>query len=526
MAMTFLNLNRRESGRLEDRAGMVLMDLSEARAAEASRRAEKEKLEKLASESIGPNLFSLTSSNDPQDWSYRRITSPNTLRDLNPFMQQRMQQVAFYLRATDCWAKRIVEIISDYVVGDGLQVNCESEKVQEVVDRFWNDPINRMDTTLRAWCDEKTTFGELCVPVVVNSQNGFVRIGYIDPMQIDYIRYGQISNGAGQQQEISIPFEIHLKERFNEAAIRTMKLVRPDEDPNSDTYGRLDGECFYWAINKAKAASRGISELFSLSDWIDLFNQMGFDFGDRVRFLNQFVWDYTLKGADQKTVEKFKQDLSKTPPRQGGYQVHNEQTEIKAVTPQLQGGEMHNSMRAIKLYLLGGAGLPPTFFGDGLEANRATAGEMSGPTGKKLAARQNDLIQDVSDLVEFVIDQAVAHGVLSESEDTDFTVEAPELMVKDLTQAATTLQGVSGTLAISEDRGWITTETAARGIHLMLSQIGLDIDSQQEFKAAQEEKQKRQVDDINALAPQAALAAALAKVPSGIDPNAAKGAVN
>jgi hypothetical protein len=464
---------------------------------------------KTAKEAIGPNLFALTASNDPNDWTYRRITSPNTLRDLNPFMQQRMQQVAFYLKATNPLAKRVVEIISDYVVGDGLQVSCSSDAVQEVVDKFWNDPINRMDKTIRDWCDEKTTFGELCVPVMVNRVDGFVRFGYIDPLHIDYIRYGAIQNGEGQQQEISIPYEVHLKERYNEALITVLQLIRPDEDPQSETYGRMSGDCFYWAINKAKAASRGLSELFSLSDWLDLLDQVGFDFGDRVRFLNQFIWDFTLKGADEKTVKKFTQDISKNPPRQGGYQVHNEQAEIKALTPSFAGSDMNEVLRALRLHMLGGAGLPPTFFGDGLEANRATADEMTGPVGKKLAGRQNDLIRDVSDMVTFVIDQAIAHGVISEREDTSFKIEAPELMLKDLQKAADTLNGLTQSLSAGVEQGWVRNETAARGFHLALSQIGLDIDSAEEYKQAQQEKDAKDIKLQNAMNPQKNLKDAL-----------------
>jgi hypothetical protein len=68
-------------------------------------------------------------------------------------------------------------------------------------------------------------------------------------------------------------------------------------------------------VNKSKSQSRGISDLFCLADWIDVFDQMIFDIADRVRFLNQYIWDFTLKGADQKTVDKFRKDVTKDPPR-------------------------------------------------------------------------------------------------------------------------------------------------------------------------------------------------------------------
>jgi len=82
-----------------------------------------------------------------------------------------------------------------------------------------------------------------------------------------------------------------------------------------------------------------------LADWIDVFDQMVFDYADRLRFLNAFVWDYTIKGADPKMVEAFKAELLKSPPRQGGVQVHNDQITIAAATPDLKGADMSEAAR-------------------------------------------------------------------------------------------------------------------------------------------------------------------------------------
>ena len=61
----------------------------------------------LAAEALQPQLFSLTSG-DGEDPGFRRITSLPTLRDLNPMMHDRMQQVCYYLRVTTPFGKRIV----------------------------------------------------------------------------------------------------------------------------------------------------------------------------------------------------------------------------------------------------------------------------------------------------------------------------------------------------------------------------------------------------------------------------------
>jgi hypothetical protein len=461
-----------------------------------------------AQESIAPSLFAMMGG-DGEDPTFRRLTSPHTIRDLNPVMQTRMQEIAFFLRATTPFGKRIVEVISDYVVGEGFTPAAKDERVQEVIDRFWEDEINNVARNMRDWCDELTTFGELALPVTVNPVDGFVRIGYADPQLLYSVEYGTMSAGNNVPQLTSFPVAVHLRQALYSTGDLRLALIRTDEDPQSETFGQLNGQCFYWAINKAKGASRGLSELFALADWIDVFDQMMFDFADKVRFLNAFVWDYTVKGADDKAVDAWQKKITRQPPRQGGVQVHNEQVEIKAQTPTLQGADMSQAIRAVKLYGLGGVGLPAWFFADPVDANRSTADEMTGPTGKKLTERQNQLKGVVLQVLAFVVQQAIYHGVLPEDVDPTVTLQVPDLMIKDLQKAATTLGSVVNALSIMEQNGWVTSETAARGSHVVLTQIGVEVDSKDEFAKAQKEKQARQ-DSQNALMPeQSNLASAL-----------------
>jgi hypothetical protein len=447
-------------------------------------------------EAIAPAMFGLVG--DTEDPTYRRLTSPNTIRDLNPMMHMRTQEIAFYLKSTTPFGKRIVEVISDYVVGEGFTPAAKDANVQAVLDAFWKDEVNNLDRAIRDWCDELTTFGELCITAIVNDVDGSVRLGYIDPQRIEAVEYGTLTSAAenGAQEDTAFPVAVRLRRRMDEAEARRLRIIRIDDDINSPTFGQLTGDCFYLAINKAKGASRGLSELFALADWIDVFDQVIFDFADKVRFLNAFVWDYTVKGADEPQVEKFKKKLTQNPPRQGGVQVHNENVEIKPQTPALNGADMAETIRAIKLYGLGGIGLPAWFFADPIDANKSTADEMTGPTGKKLTERQNQLRSAVERIMAFVIQQAIYHGVLPAGVNITTTLQVPDLMIKDLQKAAMTLGAVVNALSIMVENGWIMDETAARGSHVVLSQIGIEVDSKTEFKQAQLEKKQRA--DMNA----------------------------
>jgi hypothetical protein len=512
--------NTGESRSVQERAGMTLLNLSEARAAiderlkrEAKARAKKEAQNAtVVAEAVAPQLFTLTTG-DAEDPAFRRITSPATLRDLNPLMHDRMTQVCYFLRVTTPFGKRIVEIITSYVVGKGVRFTAKEPAVQEVLKNFWDDPVNKMDATTREWCDELTTFGELCIPLAVNEVAGTVRLGYVDPMNIDTIQFSEMKSKGGMIG-ITLPYAVHLRKEVGEAVAPPVPLVRTIDDPADPRYGQMDGECFYFAINKAKSASRGFSELFSLADWIDVFDQMIFDFADKARFLNSYVWHYTLEGGDDKKVAELKDKLTKNPPRQGGVQVTNEKVKIEAQTPQFHGADMAEGARMVKLYGLGGAGLPAWFFADPVDANRSTAQEMQGPTGKKIEDRQNHLGECLQQVLNFVLDKAITAGVLPESIDRTFQLEFPELAVRDLVNGATTLQSVSTSLVTGVQEGWIRNETAARAFHTVLSEIGVDIDdSKAEYELAQEEVNDRAAQQQNSIVPQSQLATALNQIP-------------
>jgi hypothetical protein len=487
---------------------LTLLKLSDA-ARIANLEEKKATQEQSAREAIGPQLFSSLVAGDSEDARFRRITSPATIRDLNPTMHERMQQVCFFLFMTTPFGKRIVRVMVDYVVGEGFKVRAEDPALQEVTDAFWNAPKNNLEENLDTYMAELLVFGELCLPVAVNPVDGFVTLGYVDPQTIESVQFSLIDTGNGQ--EISVASAVKLRARIGETDGRTLQIIRRDDDPHSPTFGKLTGDCFYFAINKVKAASRGISELFSLADWIDVFDNMVFDFADRVRLLNSFVWHYVLKGADQPTVEKMRDRVTKSPPRQGGVEVTNDQVTIEARTPDLKGADMSEAARVVKLYGMGGAGLPAWFFADPVDANRATAEEMAGPTGKMLTSRQNVAKRMVTVIVNFVIEQAVEHGVLSQDADLTYKLQVPDLSVKDLGAAATALQALTASVAIAEDRGWIQGLTASRAVQTLLTQIGVETDAD-EFDEAQQEKTNRDAKQQNNLDPQANLADALKKV--------------
>jgi len=468
---------------------------------EAAKRGE---ISARAQASLGPQLFNLGAPSD--ELGFRRIGGPNTMRELNPAMQRRMQDVCYYLAVATPFGEGMVRVMTDYIVGEGFQLVAEEPQVQAVLDRFAKDPVNNLKANLKKWVREQLIFGELTLPLVENPVDGFVRVGYIDPSLVEAVEFGTLIT-PDRVKPVSLPVAVKLCDAPGDqgARLRIAQSERVMAEPRRPA----DGVCFYFPINEAKSGTRGISELFALADWVDVLDQMVFDFADKVRFLNAFIWHYTATGADATRVKEIEKEIRKRGIRQGGFWVTNEQVKIEAQTPQFHGAEMHEAARMVKTYGTGSKSLPPWMFGDPVDANRASSEVMEGPAGKMLTNKQDGVKTMVLAVGDYVLDRAQAHRQLPQGINRSFKVQAPDISVKDMQKIAGTLQQGANALALMEDRGWVRGETAARGSHLLLTQIGLEVDSQEEFQKAQEQKKLRDAEEINRLKDQADLAAEL-----------------
>lgn len=394
---------------------------------------------------------------DPDDYKYRRL-SGRPDRDLSPITHQRMLEIAYRLYDRNPLAHRIVELTKDFVIGGGVTYRCESPEIQTILDDFWSDPINNWDLKQYNRVLELGLFGEQCYPVFVNSYNGRVRLGSLDPASIGEVRTNPEN---AEEVEAIVPKGIQQ---------RTLRVIHLDEEPESPTFGRLVGDCFFFAINKVSNADRGRSDLLCLADWIDGYEQFLFNRIDRSALISSFVWDVTLEGMNEDEIAQW---LKKNPaPKPGSVRAHNEKVRWEAVSPDLKAHDAKEEARLLRTFILAGAGFPEHWFADGSQVNRATAKEMGVPTLKRLSARQRYFQYMIEYIFRFVIDQAVIHGRISPETDTRFVVVLPEISQRDTSDAAASLERISNALASAEEKGWISKEAAGKMFVNFSAQLG------------------------------------------------------
>jgi hypothetical protein len=212
--------------------------------------------------------------NDNVANGFRRLTKTQNERDLMPLEQQRMTEIALFLYDSNPLAKRIIDLENSFVTGDGFSFNAKHPKVLKLLKDFWDDPVNDWELKQLERFKMLSLCGEVLWPVGVRRTDGRVRLGYVDPANIEAIvpdPYNpEIARTARIKQGYTVDGATDLPTKFS--------LVQMDERELSPSRGKLSYfpepyGAFYFAINKPPNATRGRSDLITVFDWLDLYDQ-------------------------------------------------------------------------------------------------------------------------------------------------------------------------------------------------------------------------------------------------------------
>jgi len=98
-----------------------------------------------------------------------------------------------YRDSLTAWRKnpmafRIVQVITDFVVGDKIVISSEDLQFQKFIKDFWNHPENYMSNRLESMCEELSRAGDLFVLLFRNDADGMSYIRFITKDQVSQIK--------------------------------------------------------------------------------------------------------------------------------------------------------------------------------------------------------------------------------------------------------------------------------------------------------------------------------------------------
>ncbi|HZS77991.1 MAG TPA: hypothetical protein VFA41_15385 [Ktedonobacteraceae bacterium] len=390
-----------------------------------------------------------------EDYYWRRLSDNWYQKDVIPSTYLELHNSCYEAYNANPLAFAIIEITTSFVLGKGVVVAAQQPEVQRVLEDFWNDPDNHMDTRVYALCTELSLYGEQFIRFFVSPYDGRVKIRQIDPSIIDQIE--------------TDPDDIETPLRFHRRPIGPSGSMPGDPTPVSpQEQHNLEGEWFQagkevvqFTINKVSNAKRGKSDLATLLPWLRRYKDW---LTDRVRinkYKGAFLWDVQLTGADRKTIERKKAEYS-YPPEPGTVIIHNEAEQWTAVKPEINANEAAEDGRALKLMIAVGAQLPEHYLSDGNNGNRATAVEMGLPTLLKFQRRQHVMRAMLRTILDRVLREAQRVGHLGKEIDTGYDIVFPEIDVADHQTLAYATQLLVSALSAAKAQGWVSDETAMR----------------------------------------------------------------
>lgn len=413
---------------------------------------------------------------DDDQYKYRQLTGGSVPeRDLLPYAQVKMIDTAYILYDINPIAKAIVDTVEEFVLGNGLMYEAKDKQVQDVMDRFWNNDVNRLEERQHQFVRELGIYGELFLPVSVGSVNGDVELGYIDPKNVTKVRLS-LKN--------VLVAEIVFAKKLNEASKeRKLRIIKRVKDSRRKNFGLLDGNIFLLQVNKMNNSSRGRSDLLSLFDYLDAYDQFMWTRVEKAILQNSIVWDVTLEGYTSAELKQWKKDHPNGP-KSGSVIAHNAGEIWKPMTPDFKSSDATPDAKLLLSMIAAGGRIPRHYLSLPEDTNRALGAEMAEPTFKHILVRQRVVKQMFTDMFNFAIDRAVYAGYLAESYKTkkrDFSIILPEISTKSIDKLSRSIERVSKGLEISVKNGFVARETATRILATYSKQLGVDINVNEEL---------------------------------------------
>ncbi|HRO90560.1 MAG TPA: hypothetical protein PK205_17865 [Promineifilum sp.] len=365
---------------------------------------------------------------------------------------------AQYRDALEAWrsnpyAKRIIDLITDYTVGDGLTPAGEGE-IGRFVDAFWNHPRNRLDLRLPELMDELSRSGDLFLALFRNAADGMSYVRAVPKGEVLEIvtapndwetEIAYVVRGGAPDTKYEI--RDTSEERDSELVSRISNLVSGGKvflSPNHPDAAAADVVMVHYAINRPVGALVGESELAGILPALRWYNRM---LEDRVRLnwaARAFLWFVTVPtGRVHAKAEQYA-----TPPEPGSIVVHDEGERWEMVAPNLRGLDARHDLRALRQAISAGSGQPPHWHGDGGDVNRAVAAAMQDPALRRLRRRQKQLQHLVIDLCHTAYTRAYETGTARRRPDRSAVrVALPDISREDNESLALAAERLTGAFA-------------------------------------------------------------------------------
>jgi len=313
--------------------------------------------------------------------------------------------------------KRAVLTQSQYVMGQGINIEAEDEEVDQVVQDFLDDPKNRQELTEQQALMQKETelqlFSNFFFVLFVNRATGKVRVRTIDPDEIEDI----ITNPEDSKEPWYYK-RVYYARKYN------METGQYEEGHQQVVYypdwnirrprGTIGGHpveqgayIYHVSVNKLTGMKFGVSEIYAACDWARAYKEFLENWASLVKSLQKFAWKKKTKGTQKQVENLAKQAQSSFQELEAGATaVMGQGNDLEPV--KTQGATISaQDGRHLKLMVSAATGIFEHYFGDPSTGNLATAKAMERPMELMFRDRQQLWKSIFQEILNFIIKQSV-----------------------------------------------------------------------------------------------------------------------
>lgn len=458
-------------------------------------------------------------------------------RDLTMLAHKEMIDVALLLYSSNGLAQWLVDMPVDLVVGQELgysiSINAQlaemtedqaAEKTREIraaLDKFWYHPAHNVSEKAPEYARTFLVTAHLVLPITaVNDIDGTPQLDLVDAAQIKgvdrkngsaivpgLVRFTPDGAGLAEKEQAYVVIQ-----RSTDDGTMAPKVPNADgtievEAEDVPAGVKVVGECLYFRYNKLLNSLRGTSYLMPVADWLDALDQFTWTTLDRAKLRNAIVWHLKMNGVQEGRLQEETNKIMAALARPGSTYASNNEVDLEAKAANLGTAENVELGRWILTYILGSKGFPESWYSNGGDANRATAGEQTDVAYKALLSLQTRLRSIFRTMLWVAYDSAQAkHPAVfpkrSESPWLTISPDMPLIQERDISRmAASCAQLASGLEAAIA--GKLISERSSRRTFLdvMGKATGgaYELDAEEaQIKSEQEQGGKRDADEAAA----------------------------
>lgn len=398
-------------------------------------------------------------------------------------------------------ANRILKIPCDLLHQYATPFHTEDLHEEEILEAYWNDPINNFPEFSRQIIYNYGLYGEQCFTVFTNGINKHVRHGEVNPYNIDFI----ISDPDNPR----IPIGVRLKTKK-----LLGNLLKPDVDEillvlrapgktEMDLYSpetrafrkqfkitdpltgrRVTRECFLFQEQprydtkgisyqgQSLQSLRGTPDLTTIHDWVLATDDILASMIERADLLSRTLWTLQVEGGNLREGDELNLDTLKqrfgTVPNRWEVRVTNEKMKYERHDAPVGNSDMTELLEAVQMYIIGGVGYPETWFLGGRNSNKASSLTMEFPTLKKLENRQHTINNIYDTLCTYQVMEAGIHKPTFKLVNTPLK----DTLQKTLTES---LMVLGTSLATAQSQNWLSHEEAGTVYRKLIQDLGVKL---------------------------------------------------